>query len=129
MNEDIKKMATLLRTGHTMLNRACPICNNPIFRNSGGLTFCPVCNREVIIVDEESNNINDKKKENVEVVSDEIKKSKLPIKENNLNENKSIILEKINLISLKLKSENQIDLIDKYADILLKLYKILKNNT
>ncbi len=33
IREEAKKMADLLRSGHTMLNLACPVCNNPLFRN------------------------------------------------------------------------------------------------
>ena len=44
-------MADLLRSGNTMLNMACPVCNNPLFRNKEGNTFCPTCNRNVVIID------------------------------------------------------------------------------
>ena len=50
MNDEAKKMAQLLRSGNTMLNQACPVCNNPIFRNKDGKVFCPICNRELMFV-------------------------------------------------------------------------------
>jgi len=129
MNEDIKKMANLLRTGHTMLNQACPVCNNPIFRNSDGLTFCPVCNREVIIyenaIQKNENNKGQKvDQNNIEINNENESKKKMIIKESI-----EIINQKINFLNQKLKSETQIDLIDKYSRILLRLYKILNKIT
>jgi len=129
MNEDIKKMANLLRTGHTMLNQACPLCNNPIFRNSDGLTFCPVCNREVIIyentIQKNDNNTGQRvDQNNIEVKNENNSKNKMIIKESI-----EIINQKINFLNQKLKSEIQIDLIDKYSRILLRLYKILNKIT
>jgi UPF0148 protein len=32
MNEQIKKMAELLRSGATMLQDICPVCNSPLFK-------------------------------------------------------------------------------------------------
>ncbi|WXG43091.1 MAG: Sjogren's syndrome/scleroderma autoantigen 1 family protein [Promethearchaeati archaeon SRVP18_Atabeyarchaeia-1] len=42
MNEQIKKMAELLRSGATMLQDACPICNSPLFKQKGKV-FCANC--------------------------------------------------------------------------------------
>ena len=128
MNEDIKKMAHLLRTGNSMLNHACPICNNPIFRKSDGLIFCPACNREVIIVDEiQGKNTNITKEL---ILTDNEENKKIDINKNNqqhINDVIEIINQKIYLLNQKMKSETQIDLIDKYSNILLKLFKILSN--
>jgi len=116
ISDPIKKMADLLRSGNTMLNLACPVCNNPIFRKKGGNTFCPTCNREVIIT---SNNIvqNNKKQEIFQQNQDtEV-----------FNSLYSIIIEKIEIINQKLKNENQIQSIDMYLSILTKCLDILKN--
>ncbi|MFX1365171.1 MAG: Sjogren's syndrome/scleroderma autoantigen 1 family protein [Promethearchaeota archaeon] len=126
INENIKKMADLLRSGNTMLNMACPICSNPIFRNSKGLTFCPTCNREIIIV-------NDKDK----IVHEKIKREK---KTNNngkqieLNQNKyiellnsleNIIYQKIKMISTKLEDETHLQVIEQSTKILSNFFDIL----
>ena len=47
---NIKKMATLLRSGATMLDRYCPNCNYILFRLKNDQIYCPICDREVIIV-------------------------------------------------------------------------------
>ena len=49
IKDDAKVMADLLRSGHTMLNLACPVCNNPLFRDKNNEIFCSVCKRKVII--------------------------------------------------------------------------------
>jgi len=46
---DVKKMAELLKSGATMLGETCPECGTPLFRR-GKETFCPNCNRPVIII-------------------------------------------------------------------------------
>jgi uncharacterized Zn finger protein (UPF0148 family) len=61
IKDDAKKMANLLKSGFTMLNLACPVCSNPIFRDKNENTFCPVCNRKVVIVND---NISNKKENN-----------------------------------------------------------------
>ncbi len=47
---NIKKMATLLRSGATMLDKYCPNCNYILFRLKNDQIYCPICDREVIIV-------------------------------------------------------------------------------
>ena len=49
IKEEAKKMAELLRSGHTMLNLACPVCNNPLFRNKDNEILCPICNKRVLV--------------------------------------------------------------------------------
>lgn len=56
IKDEAEKMANLLKSGFTMINLACPICSNPIFRDKKGNTFCPICNREVVIVDDRISN-------------------------------------------------------------------------
>ena len=46
---DVKKMAELLKSGATMLSETCPECGTPLFRR-GKETFCPKCNKPVVIV-------------------------------------------------------------------------------
>ncbi len=46
---EVKKMAELLKSGATMLSETCPECGTPLFRR-GKETFCPKCNKSVVIV-------------------------------------------------------------------------------
>ena len=122
IKDDNKKMADLLRSGYTMLNLACPVCNNPLFRNKNKEIFCPICNKKVLI----------KKNENLPVHSIKIKKDVNKDKVNiNLYSLEEIIEEKINWIAQKLKNEDQVNLIERHLKILIQLYDLLekiKNN-
>ena len=116
MKEDAKIMAQLLRSGNTMLNQACPVCNNPIFRNKNGNVFCPICNRGVMFVDTEvENNLKDKKSIDIKIQE-----------KDNRNPLKQILLEKIDFITQKLESETQIDVIDRYVVFLTRCFELLK---
>ena len=129
IKEDSKKMADLLRSGHTMLNLACPVCNNPLFRNKNKELFCPICNKRVLIKKKDIVQSNIVKNSTIED-KDHIKNNqKSNIKINSLKE---ILEEKIDWISQKLKDETHIDLIERYINILTKTYnllnKIIDNN-
>ncbi|MFX0017666.1 MAG: Sjogren's syndrome/scleroderma autoantigen 1 family protein [Promethearchaeota archaeon] len=115
-------MADLLRAGYTMLNRSCPICKNPIFQGKNGQKFCPICNREVIIA---KNNLNSEQSANIiDDISGE-NGSKISGKSNVLFSLRKVIIDKVKVINDKLKSENQIDMIKKFSETLLKLLEIL----
>ena len=125
IKDNAKIMAELLRSGHTMLNLACPECNNPLFRNKKSDIYCPICNKKVLIKKEEK----------------EIQKSTFPIEKQypnlkQISEDKSesildfksvkIILEnKIYFFIGKLENEIQLDLIERYINILIKLFDLL----
>ena len=49
MTLEVKKMAELLKSGATMLSEVCPECGTPLFRK-GKETFCPKCNKQVVIL-------------------------------------------------------------------------------
>ncbi|MFX1312374.1 MAG: Sjogren's syndrome/scleroderma autoantigen 1 family protein [Promethearchaeota archaeon] len=118
-------MADLLRSGYTMLNIACPICKNPIFRNRDGETFCPICNRKVLIVENQSSKLNERSK-NSEIL-DSINTMKNSPSYNNIhNFVKKVIFDKIKWSSEKLENETQLGLIEKYIKVLLNLYKLLE---
>ncbi len=50
--ENVKRMAELLRAGATMLDLTCPVCNSPLFRIKGEV-WCPNCNKRVIVSQDE----------------------------------------------------------------------------
>ncbi len=117
IKEDAKKMADLLRTGHKMLNLSCPICNNPIFQNKDGVSFCAICNREVIMAD----SVSDKNIEEKETI----------LNKNNKQVNIpsvliTVLTDKLNWITQKLEKENQLDIIEKYLKILFDLLNLLE---
>lgn len=125
INEDIKKMADLLRSGNTMLNMACPVCNNPVFRNKGGVLFCPVCNKKILVV----KNIPDQNsrrvlKENI-ISNEEQEEKKYSQYNKTLDMLKNVLFEKISWITQELKSVTQIHLIEIYSKILLNFFQIL----
>ena len=129
--DEAKIMAGLLRAGHTMLNLACPLCNNPLFRNKENEIFCPICNKKVIIEKEDTvaSNVENIKKSEYNAQNS----SKIYTQFNYNHEFLVGILEqKINLISQKLEHETQMDLIERYIKALTKIFDLLnklnKNN-
>ncbi len=116
-------MADLLRSGNTMLNMACPVCSNPIFRNRDGKTFCPTCNRDVKVVKSRPHQDNVIKSEpNIK----EQEKGYHYDKQNELiNSLEEVLLEKIEIITNKLKNENHLQLIETYTNILINCFEIL----
>jgi len=48
--KSVKKMASYLRNGASMLDKYCPKCDSILFRLKSGEIFCPKCNQEVKIV-------------------------------------------------------------------------------
>ncbi|MFX1303282.1 MAG: Sjogren's syndrome/scleroderma autoantigen 1 family protein [Promethearchaeota archaeon] len=121
-------MADLLRSGSTMLNIACPVCNNPIFRKRDRTVFCPTCNRKVLIV--RNNSL-----QNNEIKTNEIQNNKKQQLNKRIQHNekfsllKEVLIEKIELIIQKLKNEDQINLIEQYTNILAKCIDILSSIT
>ncbi len=124
-NDEAKIMAGLLRAGHTMLNLACPLCNNPLFRNKENDIFCPICNKKVIIKKEDSL-VNEG--ENSIKSEDRGQNSKNIDKQRYYNPNTliRIIENKINMITQKLEHETQMDIIERYIKVLTKLFDLLK---
>jgi uncharacterized Zn finger protein (UPF0148 family) len=114
-------MADLLRKGYTMLNLACPICKNPIFRNKSGDMFCPKCDKPVIFSEDLNNRSNntiseiEKPLESNESIDDML----------TLNFLHTVILEKINLIANQLNSETEVSRFDNYIRLFQKFLKIL----
>ncbi len=117
IKDDAKKMAELLRSGYTMLNLACPECNNPLFRNKSKEIFCPICNKKVII--KKNKNLDDTSSINIE------KNINIEKKFVNIYSIKEIVIEKIEWAAHKLNNETQINLIEKYIQILSQLFDLL----
>jgi len=117
IKEDAKKMADPLRMGHKMLNLSCPICNNPIFQNKDGISFCGICNREVIMADSVSDKNIDKKET---ILNKNTKQVNIP------SVLITVLTDKLNWITQKLEKENHLDIIEKYLKILFDLLNLLE---
>jgi uncharacterized Zn finger protein (UPF0148 family) len=122
MNKDTKKMAELLRQGNKMLNQSCPECNNPLFESQNEKIFCPVCNREVVIVENE-NDYKKLREKNSQPADFEQKNGEGDLKLKNIHR---VIQEKIEFLITILESEKQVDGIEKIIDLIDKLYDLLK---
>ena len=121
VDENIEKMADLLRSGNTMLNLACPVCNNPIFRNKNGTTFCPTCNREILITGDK-NHTNERSKNSYKKEQGFYNQNKQIEILNSLQE---VIFKKLSIMTDKLKNETQLPLIKTYTKILLNCLEII----
>jgi UPF0148 protein len=51
-DQDVKRMADLLRQGSTLTELACPACASPLFRLKNGDLWCAKCEKKVIVVKE-----------------------------------------------------------------------------
>ncbi len=116
-------MANLLRMGNTMLNLACPVCNNPIFQNKSGDKFCPRCDRKVVVLNDktaqyyQNNNVNSEN--NLSIKSN--------LRETIYTSLEDVISKKIQWIIEKLHIETDIKLIRSYIDLISSLLHLLKN--
>ena len=119
-------MADLLRSGNTMLNMACPVCNNPLFRKKSGETFCPICEKKVLFVKNKTGQDREPIQENAEGFKNQEQINISRYKET-LILLKNAIFEKIKWITQELKTETQIHLIKTYSEILSKFIIILNN--
>ncbi|MBY8983765.1 MAG: hypothetical protein KGD65_01725 [Candidatus Lokiarchaeota archaeon] len=114
-------MADLLRMGHTMLNIACPVCNNPIFRNKSGEKYCPSCDRKVVVMNDNTTQINQKPI----IKSESNLNIKTDIKETVYNSLEDGISEKIQWLIEKFRVETDIELIRKYVNVISNLLDLL----
>lgn len=95
---DVKKMAELLKSGATMLQETCPECGTPLFRK-GKETFCPRCNRTVVIIQNQE--------QETRLMADRI-----------LETSEQTLLAKIQELNIALKSETDPDKMVAYGNAL-----------
>ncbi len=116
-------MADLLRMGNTMLNLACPVCNNPIFRNKSGDKFCPSCDRKVVVSNDKTaqyyqkNNLNYENNLNI----------KPNFREAIYTSLEDVISKKVQWIIEKLQVETDIELIRSYIDVISNFLSLLNS--
>ncbi|TXT64783.1 MAG: hypothetical protein BAJALOKI1v1_520009 [Promethearchaeota archaeon] len=123
--KNIDRMAELLRSGNTMLNYSCPECNSPIFKKKSGEMFCPSCNREVLLVE---NDFEREPKDNQEVKR-EHKNKRVNQSERStvINETFAILETKIRWVLDKIQTETQYEMLTKYLMLLKQLYEIIQS--
>jgi len=111
-DENIKRMAKLLKEGATMLDLYCPQCNNILFKLKNETLYCPTCQQEVVVRNENENQSDQ--------YHNEMKTEKSP---NFLGELGNIRKE-INKICININSTNDLTALERNLDILEKLIKV-----
>ena len=96
---NIKKMAEMLKQGYTMVSDVCPSCNSPLFLKND-LLFCPSCNKQVIKITDD--------KEAVSIIQESML--------SNLNQ---VISKKIEEITHLIEKEKDIDNLNSYTRLLI----------
>ncbi|MHA2501823.1 MAG: Sjogren's syndrome/scleroderma autoantigen 1 family protein [Candidatus Kariarchaeaceae archaeon] len=103
MNDDaVRRASELLLKGATMLQDACPDCNNPIYKLNDGAMRCAYCDKGVIR---------------------ESSLNKAELKE--LHQDEDPIYQKIMSLKKQLQAEEDPDKIIKLAETIKKLQEIL----
>ena len=51
-DQDVRRMADLLRQGSTLTDLACPACHSPLFKLKNGDLWCEKCQKKVVVVKE-----------------------------------------------------------------------------
>ncbi len=103
--ENVKRMADLLRSGATMLEYNCPVCGSPLFKIRGEV-WCPKCNKRVIISSG----------------GEETQVTMQPL----LSETEKIILLKIQESSQQIAEEKDIAKLEKLSSLLAKWLEALE---
>ncbi len=119
---NIEKMAELLRSGNTMLNKSCPECNSPIFKNRKGELFCPSCNRKILIINKTT------QQEIKKIQKNQIKKKTQILnndKDDLINQTINSLKEKLIWILKIMKKEEQAEQIKKYIKLLKEIYELI----
>ena len=116
-DEGIKAIAAALRAGGTLLNKACPVCDSPLIKIKDKI-YCKVCEREVIIYQDE--------KELPAEIRKEIKKKvSLSVSEEDTPMEKTL-KDKIEKLRLQLEESDNPDEIIKLTEAIDKLSTTLK---
>jgi uncharacterized Zn finger protein (UPF0148 family) len=126
-DQNIKKMAVMLRSGATMLDEYCPKCNNILFRLKDQRIFCPICEAEVKIIKQSKGNIENP---NQNVKSATNSTQDLPVEKelnsNNLVELNNVYSQLFSRLTQELNSQKDLYMIEKYLDSLTKVLGIIK---
>lgn len=131
----VKKMARFLREGAAMLDMACPICKNPLFKLKNGERACVVCERKVLLeseitTDQESTPGKDiEKKESREKNKEKTKKHEnipFKIKENSWVQLRNACIEKMAYLSRLMNKEEDTGELLTISRTILNILEIMK---
>ncbi|MHA1185256.1 MAG: Sjogren's syndrome/scleroderma autoantigen 1 family protein [Candidatus Heimdallarchaeota archaeon] len=116
-DEGIKAIAAALRAGGTLLNKACPVCDSPLIKINDKV-YCKVCEKEVIIYQDE--------KELPAEIRKEIKKKVSPAVSEEESKVEKTLKSKIEKLRLQLEESDDPDEIIKLTEAIDKLNSTLK---
>ncbi|MHA1243578.1 MAG: Sjogren's syndrome/scleroderma autoantigen 1 family protein [Candidatus Heimdallarchaeota archaeon] len=116
-DEGIKAIAAALRAGGTLLNKACPVCDSPLIKINDRI-YCKVCEKEVIIYQDE--------KELPAAIRKEIKKKVSPEISEEDSKVEKTLKSKIEKLRLRLEESDDPDEIIKITEAIDKLSSTLK---
>ena len=116
-DEGIKAIAAALRAGGTLLNKACPVCDSPLIKINDRI-YCKVCEKEVIIYQDE--------KELPAAIRKEIKKKVSPEISEEDSKVEKTLKSKIEKLRLQLEESDNPDEIIKITEAIDKLSSTLK---
>ncbi len=105
--ELIRYMASLLKSGASMLDKSCPTCNVPLFRLKSGEIICPKCEKRFVFVETDE--------EELEVRGNFIIQSL-----------EYAAINKINTLKEMLARMNSLDDIVEISDAILRLLRIVE---
>jgi uncharacterized Zn finger protein (UPF0148 family) len=132
-DDSVKAGADLLLKGWTMLNKACPSCVEPLYEKEGKVV-CVKCKKQYIMLDSKTDFPKDQEKdlskEKPNSISQRIPTSfdisSLPPE---LAESAKIVLEKISVLSERLKSETDLKAITEISKSIKSLTDSLRSFT
>ena len=116
-DEGIKAIADALRAGGTLLNKACPVCDSPLIKINDKV-YCKVCEKEVIIYQDE--------KELPAAIRKEIKKKVSPTISEEDSKVEKTLKEKIEKLRGQLEESDDPDEIIKLTNAIDKMVSTLK---
>ena len=120
-DQNIKKMATLLRSGATMLDIYCPNCNYILFRLKNDQIYCPVCDREVMLVKDDFGN------KRSQLIKGKTELSNNILTEKHISERESIIFfNVVSRLSKKLEETDDLLVIEKLLSNINQTLDIIK---
>lgn len=116
-DKGIKAIADALRAGGTLLNKACPVCDSPLIKIKDRV-YCKVCEKEVIIYQDEKELPAEIRKEIKKKVSSPANEADTPMEKT--------LKAKIEKLRLQLEESDDPDEIIKLTETIDKLISSLK---
>ncbi len=105
--EVVQKMARLLKSGATMLDKLCPMCGIPLFRLKSGEIICPKCGQKFIFV--------------------ETDEEELEVRGNlTIQDLEKSVLAKLDYLRRKLDTSSSLEEISDVSDAIYRLLKIIE---